>query len=120
MGTRMMVFTLRIRILRLSFFVSHSSLDVSSKRQRLIHPVVALEDLFAVEAGEALGAVLGEADELPRADRAPGVAQVGGVAEEDVVFGAGEHLGAAGIALAGGAAEKLAVDAERAVRLRAD
>jgi hypothetical protein len=35
----------------------------------------------------------------------------GGVADEQIVVGAGEHLGAAGIALAGGAAEELAIDA---------
>ena len=43
-----------------------------------------------------------------------------GVADEQVILDAAEHLGAAGVALAGGAAEKLAVDAAGAVRLGGD
>ena len=42
------------------------------------------------------------------------------MAEEEVVLGAAEHLGGAGVALAGGAAEELAVDAAAAVRLGGD
>src|SRR3954468_21926374 len=92
----------------------------SSERQTLIHPVVALEDLLAVEAGEALGAGLGDLDQLLGADRAPALAQVIGVADEQVVLGAGEELGAPRVALPGGAPEQLAVDAPRGGGLGAD
>ncbi len=59
-------------------------------------------------------------DQAVGADRAPDFAEHGGVAEEQVVVGAGEHLGAAGVALAGGAAEELAVDAAEPWRLGGD
>src|SRR5688500_2981802 len=90
------------------------------ERQRFVHPVVVLQDLLAVEAGEVLGSGLGALHQAAGADRAPELALLGGVAEEQVVFGAREQLRRAGIALAGGAAVELAVDAEARRRLRRD
>src|SRR5688572_2727364 len=85
------------------------------ERQRLVHPVVAFQDLLAVEPCHALGVGLGEPDQLRRADRAPASPQERRVTDEQVVFGAAEHLRGAGVALAGGAAVKLAVNASAAV-----
>src|SRR3954465_14236414 len=95
-------------------------MNVELERHRLVHPVVLLQDLLAVEAGEVFGTVLGKVDDAVGADRAPGFAQVLGVTQEQIVLRAGEHLGGAGVALAGGAAEELAVDSSRAVRLGGD
>ena len=57
-----------------------------------------------------LGAVLGHSNQACGADDSPGSSGLLGVAEEEVVFGGGEELRAAGVALAGGSAEELAVD----------
>ena len=45
-----------------------------SERHSLIHPVVALQHLLAVEAGQMFGAGLGEFDDAARADAAPAFA----------------------------------------------
>jgi len=58
-----------------------------------------------MKPGEAFGARLGDVDQALGADETPEQTQTGGVADEVVVLGAGEKLGGAGIALAGGAAE---------------
>ena len=59
-----------------------------------------------------LGLGLGQLDEVRlSADEGLEIAHVAGVADEEVVFQATEHLRRAGVALAGGAAVKLAVDA---------
>ena len=60
----------------------------------LVHPVVALEDLLAVEAGQAFGAGLGECLISRLAPiGAPELCASAGVAEEQVVLGAGEQSG---------------------------
>ena len=80
-----------------------------SERQRLVHPVVVLEDLLAVEAGEVFRAVLGHLDQPVGADGTPELALARSVAEKKVIVRAGEHLRRAGVALTSGAAEELSV-----------
>ncbi len=85
------------------------------ERHRLIHPIIRLEHLPAVESRQHFGAPLAKLDQGARADGAPEFAGVPRVAIKQVVLGAAEHLGGAGVALAGGAAEELAVYAAGAV-----
>src|SRR4051812_48383553 len=87
------------------------STRMASERQRLIHPIILLEDLLAVELSHVLGLGLRDLDEARFADGAFQLAQVAGVADEKVILEAGEELGGAGVALAGGAAVELAIDA---------
>src|SRR6202042_3801373 len=94
-----------------------SSTSKVLERQRLIHPIIAAKNLLAVESGQALGAGLGHADDGIGAEGSPHFAGDGGMAEEKLVVGAGEKLGAAGIALSRSAAEKLEVDAMARRRL---
>src|SRR5687768_9677995 len=77
-----------------------------SKRQRLIHPVVVAKDLLAVKPRHPLGASLRHRDDPISPDGAPPLARVLRVPDEQVVLGRAEHLGAAGISLPCGAAEK--------------
>src|SRR5690606_37811059 len=98
-----------------------TSADVSvSEGKGLVHPVVAAQDLLAVEARELLGAGLGDPDQALRPDRAPALPELVGVALQEVVLCACEHLCDARISLPGSAAEELAIDAPAAVRLGCD
>src|SRR3954471_19120659 len=90
------------------------------ERHCLIHPVVLLKHLLAVESCKSFGAGLGDFDDSGAADETPELADVLGVSDEQVVFGAREKLSRTGIALSCGATEKLAVDSSGAVGFGAD
>jgi len=67
--------------------VSQNVTKNALERHSLIHPVVVLEDLLAVESCKALSAPLGELDQPCGAHAAPVVLQpVVGVTGEQVVF----------------------------------
>src|SRR5438105_4792675 len=62
----------------------------SSKWQRLVHPVVRLQHLLAVETRHVFGLGLRALDEPLDADGAAEAAEESGVADEEIVFQAAE------------------------------
>ena len=110
--------TLFIAVVHDSLLHSADAMEnAASKWHCLVHPVVLLQYLLTMESCHALGIGLREAYEAVSSHRAPSVANVIGMANEQVVLGTAEHLGAAGISLPGGATVKLPVNPMRRVRL---
>src|SRR2546421_3390823 len=88
-----------------------------SEWQRFVSPIVRSQHLAPVKTGKLLGAPLAELDQPLFPKDTPPFAEVFGVADEQIILGRTEHLGATRVALAGSAAEKLAIDATGAARL---
>src|SRR2546421_5499865 len=88
-----------------------------SEWQRFVSPIIRSQHLAPVKTGKLLGAPLAELDQPLFPKDTPAFAEVFGMADEQIILGRTEHLGATRVALAGSAAEKLAIDAPGAMRL---
>src|SRR2546423_11189458 len=82
-----------------------------SEWQRFVSPIVRSQHLAPVKTGKLLGAPLAELDQPLFPKDTPAFAEVFGVADEQIILGRTEHLGATRGGLAGRAADKAAVDA---------
>src|SRR5437762_2035915 len=85
-----------------------------------VGPIVGAEHLPSIEPSQLFSSPLAEFNQPILADGSPGFADIFAMADEKVILGRAEHLGTAGIALSGSSAEKLAIDAARAVGLGGD